>query len=73
MTPKGEERKGFDFELCKRNGWLEKQGLKGMKPWSTGTTIAGIVFKVSMPTMRNEGDKQKVKSRTQEQTKWKRL
>ncbi len=37
---------GFDFDLCNRNAWLEKQGLKQLKPWSTGTTIAGVVFKV---------------------------
>jgi len=36
---------GFDFDLCNRNAWLEKQGLKQLKPWSTGTTIAGVVFK----------------------------
>ena len=37
---------GFDFDLCKRNEFLEKQGLKTLKPWSTGTTICGVVFKV---------------------------
>ena len=37
---------GFDFDLCKRNEFLEKQGLKKLKPWSTGTTICGVVFKV---------------------------
>ena len=37
---------GFDFDLCKRNAFLEKEGLKTLKPWSTGTTIAGVVFKV---------------------------
>lgn len=36
---------GFDFDLCKRNEFLEKQGLKKLKPWSTGTTICGVVFK----------------------------
>ena len=49
MTSGGvsERPNGFGFDLCKRNAWLEKQGLKGKKPWSTGTTIAGVVFKVS--------------------------
>ena len=37
---------GFDFDLCKRNAWLEKQGLQTLKPWSTGTTICGVVYKV---------------------------
>jgi len=39
------QERGFDFDLCKRNNFLEKQGLKQLKPWSTGTTIAGVVFK----------------------------
>merc|ERR1712188_99750 len=39
------QERGFDFDLCKRNEFLEKQGLKTLKPWSTGTTICGVVFK----------------------------
>ncbi len=37
---------GFDFSLCKRNAMLQLKGMKGPKPWSTGTTICGAVFAV---------------------------
>ena len=37
---------GFDFSLCKRNAMLELKGALGPKPWKTGTTIAGVVYKV---------------------------
>ena len=37
---------GFDFSLCKRNAMLELKGAQGPKPWKTGTTIAGVVYKV---------------------------
>jgi 20S proteasome subunit beta 2 len=37
---------GFDFSLCKRNAMLELKGCQGPKPWKTGTTIAGVVYKV---------------------------
>jgi len=38
-------RGGFNFENCKRNQFLEQQGLGHAKFVKTGTTIAGIVFK----------------------------
>lgn len=41
----GSECGGFSFDLCKRNAFLEKKGVKGPKAWKTGTTIAGVVFK----------------------------
>lgn len=37
---------GFDFSLCKRNALLESKGCHGPKHWKTGTTIAGVVYKV---------------------------
>eukprot|EP01099_Mayorella_cantabrigiensis_P003821 TRINITY_DN2868_c0_g1_i3.p1 TRINITY_DN2868_c0_g1~~TRINITY_DN2868_c0_g1_i3.p1 ORF type:complete len:267 (-),score=50.41 TRINITY_DN2868_c0_g1_i3:81-881(-) len=36
---------GFNFDLCKRNLFLETKGHKFPKATSTGTTIAGVVFK----------------------------
>jgi len=36
---------GFNFDLCKRNQFLEKQGIQQPRVVKTGTTIAGIVFK----------------------------
>ena len=40
------EEGGFVFDLCKRNDFFEKQGVKGPGFTKTGTTIAGIIFKV---------------------------
>ncbi len=37
---------GFQFDLAKRNAYLEVKGVKPPAPWKTGTTIAGIIFKV---------------------------
>lgn len=37
---------GFQFDLAKRNAYLEAKGMKAPAPWKTGTTIAGIIFKV---------------------------
>ncbi len=37
---------GFDFGLVKRNALLESKGCHMPKHWKTGTTIAGIVYKV---------------------------
>lgn len=37
---------GFQFDLAKRNAYLEAKGVKPPAPWKTGTTIAGIIFKV---------------------------
>ena len=39
---------GFSFDLCKRNAFLASRGVKSPQPWKTGTTIAGIVFKVRL-------------------------
>jgi 20S proteasome subunit beta 2 len=36
---------GFNFDLCKRNAFLEKQGVTPPGFTKTGTTIAGVVFK----------------------------
>lgn len=37
---------GFSFDLCKRNAHLASRGVQPPAPRKTGTTIAGIVFKV---------------------------
>jgi hypothetical protein len=37
---------GFDFGNVKRNALLEAKGMAVAKAWKTGTTIAGMVFKV---------------------------
>ena len=37
----------FSFDLCKRNTYLEARGVKAPGYTKTGTTIAGIIFKVS--------------------------
>ena len=42
------EEGGFVFDLCKRNDFFEKQGVKGPGFTKTGTTIAGIIFKVCL-------------------------
>ena len=54
---------GFTFDLCQRsesnlsyaklfrNAMLERTGLKTPKSRKTGTTIAGIVFKVTFSTV----------------------
>lgn len=42
LPPKG----GFSFDLCRRNAFLEKQGVKMPKFRKTGTTIVGLIFKV---------------------------
>jgi len=39
--PKG----GFTFDLCKRNEFLQKQGLKQPISKKTGTTIVGLIYK----------------------------
>ncbi|CAI5514693.1 unnamed protein product [Closterium sp. Naga37s-1] len=41
-----EEQRGFSFELCRRNEYLGKQGVKLPGFLKTGTTIVGAVFKV---------------------------
>ena len=37
---------GFQFDLCKRNAFLEERGVQAPRLTKTGTTIAGIIFKV---------------------------
>ena len=41
---------GFSFDLCPRNGMLEKKGLKVPGFRKTGTTIVGLVFAVCTHT-----------------------
>eukprot|EP00983_Pelagomonas_calceolata_P090991 1157489-Pelagomonas_calceolata.AAC.5 len=36
---------GFNFDLCKRNAMLSAKGVPPPRAWSTGTTIAGVIFK----------------------------
>ena len=38
---------GFTFDLCGRNAYLENKGIKAPRFTKTGTTIAGLIFKVS--------------------------
>lgn len=40
------EGTGFNFDFCKRNQHLAKKGVKQPIATKTGTTIAGVVFKV---------------------------
>lgn len=47
----GSDAGGFNFDLCKRNGLLEAKGMNMPKAWKTGTTIAGVVYKVSRSKM----------------------
>ena len=37
---------GFEFDLCKRNAFLEERGVKPPLLTKTGTTIAGVIYKV---------------------------
>ena len=41
-----EEGGPFSFDLTRRNAYLEKRGVKGPGFTKTGTTIAGVIFKV---------------------------
>ena len=38
---------GFSFDLCRRNGMLGSRGVQGPGFTKTGTTIAGIIYKVN--------------------------
>lgn len=38
---------GFSFDLCRRNDMLAKKGLSLPGFLKTGTTIVGLIFKVS--------------------------
>lgn len=42
----GSEGGGFNFDLVKRNAFLEKKGVTPPTAWKTGTTIAGVIYKV---------------------------
>jgi 20S proteasome subunit beta 2 len=42
----GSNAGGFDFELVKRNAMLAAKGVKPPTAWKTGTTIAGVIYKV---------------------------
>lgn len=44
----------FNFDLCKRNAFLEQRGVKAPGFTKTGTTIAGIVYKVHLISMMCE-------------------
>ena len=37
---------GFNFDLAQRNAYLESRGVKAPGFTKTGTTIAGLIFKV---------------------------
>jgi hypothetical protein len=43
---KSQDGAGFDFELCKRNAYLQTKGIEALSPTKTGTTICGMIFKV---------------------------
>lgn len=45
----GSDAGGFNFDLCKRNAMLGLKGVAPPKAWKTGTTIAGVMFKVGFP------------------------
>jgi len=44
----GSNAGGFSFDLVKRNAMLQLKGMKPPSAWKTGTTIAGVVYKVCM-------------------------
>ena len=44
----GSNAGGFNFDNCKRNSMLEGKGVKPPSAWKTGTTIVGVVYKVSV-------------------------
>ncbi|GBG90508.1 hypothetical protein CBR_g50853 [Chara braunii] len=56
MPPTG----GFNFDLCRRNAMLEKEGFKHPRVRKTGTTIVGVVYKdgvvLGADTRATEGD-----------------
>jgi 20S proteasome subunit beta 2 len=45
---------GFDFELVKRNALLQAKGVPPPRAWKTGTTIAGVIYKVRPSQWRSE-------------------
>jgi len=46
---------GFSFDLCKRNEFFEKKGMKHPGFTKTGTTIAGVIFKVRGAAGKGDG------------------
>lgn len=44
----GSNAGGFDFEFVKRNAMLAAKGVKPPTATKTGTTIAGVIYKVSV-------------------------
>lgn len=42
----GSNAGGFDFEFVKRNAMLAAKGVKPPTATKTGTTIAGVIYKV---------------------------
>lgn len=42
----GSNAGGFNFDLVKRNAMLQSKGMKPPSAWKTGTTIAGVIYKV---------------------------
>lgn len=50
----GSDGSGFQFDLAKRNQFLEKSGFKKPTDRTTGTTLAGAVFKV-IPAWKYRG------------------
>lgn len=40
-----QEAGGFQFDLARRNRSLEEAGLRAPRPWSTGTTICGVIYR----------------------------
>lgn len=50
----GSNAGGFDFELVKRNAMLAAKGVRPPTAWKTGTTIAGVIYKVMAAKAANE-------------------
>ena len=47
---------GFQFDLCGRNAYLEARGIKPPRFTKTGTTIAGLIFKVCLVVKYRSGE-----------------
>lgn len=43
---------GFNFDLVERNAYLESRGVKPPAVTKTGTTIAGVIYKVGQEKKR---------------------
>eukprot|EP00887_Chlorella_sp_A99_P003612 scaffold7.g3612.t1 len=46
MQPAQPPAGGFSFDLCQRNALLDNKGIKGPGFTKTGTTIAGVIYKL---------------------------